>query len=321
MAFKDRPVVAGLPLLAGIARNMEHQRGVRPRPLMRHVVGYAFVGPAALVLAAFLVYPIVYSLWLSFHEWNGYQLEWGPFVGLDNYGSLASDEVFWKAAINSILFVIWRTPLEVGLGFALALLLNRKMPARGLLRTLFFVPVVMSLIVVTLLFERILDPSTGFLNVALQSLGLGGLGYAWLGDPSTALGTVIAVSIWKNVGFSLVIVLAGLQGLPHEVLEAATVDGAAGWQMVAKVVAPLMRPILAIAALLSIIGGLKVFDLVFIMTRGGPTYSTEVFATMLYREAFELNDMGRASAIAVAMVCVIMAVARLQAVLLRGDQR
>ncbi len=293
----------------------------RLRPLTRNLVGYAFVAPAALVLVGFLVYPIFYSLWLSFHQWNGYQIEWGPFVGLDNYFSLAQDEVFWKAAINSLLFVVWRTPLEVGLGFALALLLNRKMPGRGFLRTLFFVPVVMSLIVVTLLFQRILDPTTGFLDVALEALGLGVLAHAWLGDPATALGTVIAVSVWKNVGFSLVIVLAGLQGLPQEVLDAATVDGATGWQMVSKVIAPLMKPVLGIAALLSIIGGLKVFDLVFIMTRGGPTYSTEVFATMLYREAFELNDMGRASAIALAMVCVIMVVARLQTLLIGTAQK
>lgn len=304
MASKNRPVIS-----------------IALRPLTQHLVGYVFVGPAALVLACFLVYPIVYSLWLSFHQWNGYQTDWGAFVGLDNYLSLAVDEVFWKAAVNSILFVLWRTPLEVGLGFGLALLLNRNMPARGLLRTLFFVPVVMSLIVVTLLFERILDPSTGFLDVALDNLGLGALAHAWLGDPNTALATVIAVSVWKNVGFSLVILLAGLQSLPQEVLEAATVDGATGWHMVAKVIAPLMRPILAITALLSIIGGLKVFDLVFIMTRGGPTYSTEVFATMLYREAFELNDMGRASAIAVSMVCVIMAVARAQTLLWRTEQQ
>ncbi|MGI9148787.1 MAG: carbohydrate ABC transporter permease [Chloroflexota bacterium] len=290
-------------------------------PLTQHLVGYLFVGPAALVLAGFLLYPVVYSFWLSFHQWTGYQTQWGAFVGLDNYVSLAVDQVFWKAAINSILFVLWRTPLEVGIGFALALLLNRKMPARGLLRTLFFVPVVMSLIVVTLLFERILDPSTGLLDVALEAVGLGAVAHPWLGDPNTALATVIAVSIWKNVGFSLVILLAGLQTLPHEVLEAATVDGATGLQMVQKVIAPLMRPILAIAALLSIIGGLKVFDLVFIMTRGGPTYSTEVFATMLYREAFELNDMGRASAIAVSMVCVIMAVARAQSLLLRAEHQ
>jgi raffinose/stachyose/melibiose transport system permease protein len=269
------------------------------------------------VLCAFIAYPIIYSVWLSFHEWNGYTARWGPFVGLDNYLGLAQDEVFWKAALNSVLFVAVRTPVEVGLAFGLALLLNRELPGRSLLRTLFFVPVVMSLIVVTIIFQRILEANSGLLNSFLRETGLGALAHPWLGDPSTALGAVIAVSIWKNVGFSLVILLAGLQGLPHEVIEAARVDGANGWQLIVRVIVPLMRPILAITALLSIISGLKVFDLIFIMTRGGPTYSTEVFATMLYRQAFELNEMGVASAIAVVMVGFIMGTARLQTVLLR----
>lgn len=289
----------------------------RSRHLQRHLTGYAFVAPALVVLGAFIIYPIFYSLWLSFHEWNGYTTRWGPFVGLDNYLFLAQDEVFWKAAVNSVLFVLARTPFEVGFGFGLALLLNRELPGRSLLRTLFFVPVVMSLIVVTIIFQRILEPNSGLLNSFLREIGLGGLANTWLGDPATALGAVIGISIWKNVGFSLVIILAGLQGLPHEVLEAARVDGASGRQLVLHIVTPLMRPVLAVTALLSIISGLKVFDLIFILTRGGPTYSTEVFATMLYRQAFELNEMGVASAIAVVMVGVIMGTARLQTVLLR----
>jgi raffinose/stachyose/melibiose transport system permease protein len=190
------------------------------------------------------------------------------------------------------------------------------MRARALLRTLFFVPVVMSLIVVTIIFQRIYEPNTGLLNTALYGIGLGALAHPWLGDPATALGAVIAVSVWKNVGFSLVILLAGLQGLPREVIDAARVDGANARQLTVWVIAPLMRPILALTALLSIIGGLKVFDLVFIMTRGGPTYSTEVLATMLYRQAFELNDMGVASAIAVILMALVLGAARVQAAVL-----
>ncbi len=209
-----------------------------------------------------------------------------------------------------------RTPLEVGLGFGLALLLNRELPGRSLLRTLFFVPVVMSLIVVTIIFQRIYEPNSGLLNTFLRDVGLGALAQSWLGDPSTAFPAVIAVSVWKNVGFSLVILLAGLQSLPQEVIEAARVDGANGRQLILKVITPLMRPILGITAVLSIISGLKVFDLIFIMTRGGPTFSTEVFATMLYRHAFDLNEMGIASSIAVIMVVVIMGTAWLQTVLL-----
>jgi len=275
-------------------------------------VGYAFSGPALLVLGAFLLYPIAYSVALSLHEWDGYTPRWGSFVGLENYRALAGDEVFWRATWNSVVFVVVRTPLEVGLGFLLALLLNRRLALRSLLRTFFFVPVVMSLIVVTIIFQRVFEPNTGLLNTFLRGVGLGEWAHPWLGDPATALPAVIAVSVWKNVGFSLVILLAGLQGLPQDVIEAARVDGANAWQLTLRVIAPLMRPILALTAMLSIIGGLKVFDLIFIMTRGGPTYSTEVLATMLYREAFELNHMGIASAIAVILVAIVLSIARIQ---------
>jgi len=289
------------------------------RQLQRTLTAYAFVGPALLVLAAFIVYPAVYSFLLSFYEWNGFTPEWQAFVGLDNYVALMKDEIFWKAGVNSILFVAVRTPIEVGVAFGLALLLNQNIPGRSFLRTMFFVPVVMSLIVVTILFQRILEPNAGLLNTFLLSAGLGSWAYPWLGDTATALWAVIFVSVWKNVGFSLVILLAGLQGLPQEVLEAAKCDGANRRQLTLQVVTPLMKPILGIAVVLSVIGGLKVFDLVFIMTRGGPTYSTEVFATMLYRHAFDLNEMGIASAIAVVMVVVIMGTSRLQTMLLRND--
>jgi ABC-type sugar transport system permease subunit len=291
----------------------------RRRYLERNLVAYAFVGPALLVLCAFILYPAGYSLLLSFYEWSGFTPEWGPFVGFDNYVQLARDEIFWKATTNSVLFVVVRTPLEVGIAFGLALLLNQNIPGRSFLRTMFFVPVVMSLIVVTLIFQRILEPNAGLLNTFLRSIGLDALAHGWLADPATALPAVIFVSIWKNVGFSLVILLAGLQGLPSEVIEAAKCDGANRWQLTFRVVVPLMKPIIGIAVVLSVIGGLKVFDLVFIMTRGGPVYSTEVFATMLYREAFDLNEMGVASAIAVVMVLVIMGTSRLQTLLLGQD--
>lgn len=304
-----------------MADSLAVQRAVsapaRQRSLERTLIAYAFVGPALLVMVGFILYPAVYSFLLSFYEWNGFTPAWGDFVGLDNYLALMRDDIFWKAAVNSILFVVARTPIEVGIALGLALLLNQNIPGRSFLRTMFFVPVVMSLIVVTILFQRILEPNAGLLNTFLRNAGLASLAWPWLGDTTTALPAVIFVSIWKNVGFSLVILLAGLQGLPQEVLEAARCDGADRRQLTLKVVIPLMKPIIGIATVLSVIGGLKVFDLVYIMTRGGPTYSTEVFATMLYRHAFDLNEMGIASALAVIMVLVIMGTSRLQTFLLR----
>lgn len=284
--------------------------------LRRHLVGYAFVAPALVIFLAFLVYPIIYSIWLSFHEWSGYTPEWGAFVGLGNYLALTGDEIFWKAVLNTVIFVLARTPFEVGIGYGLAMLLNRAIPGRSLLRTLFFVPVVMSLIVVTLIFQRVYAEA-GLLNALLRSVGLESLAHGWLADPGTALWAVIVVSIWKNVGFSLVILLAGLQGLPQDVIEAAKVDGADTLQVVRRIITPLMVPVLAIATLLSLIGGLKVFDLIYIMTQGGPVYATEVLATYLYRQAFTLNDMGLASAVGVVMVAIVMATAAAQFALLR----
>ena len=159
-----------------------------------------------------------------------------------------ADEVFWKAALNSVLFVVVRTPLEVGIAFGLALLLNRRLVARSFLRTMFFVPVVMSLIVVTMIFQRVLEPNTGLLNTFLRARRSRRAGVSLARRSGTALPAVIVVWVWKNVGFSLVILLAGLQGLPQEVLEAARVDGANAWQLTLRVIVPLMKPIIAITA-------------------------------------------------------------------------
>ncbi len=292
----------------------------RARDWRRHLVGYCFVAPAVLVFTAFILYPVLYSVRLSFHEWSGYTPEWGAFVGLGNYLELARDAVFWQAVKNTLVFVLARTPFEVGIGYGLALLLNRAMRGRAVLRTLFFVPVVMSLIVVTLIFQRIYETNTGFLNTFLRNIGLDALAHPWLADPSTALWAVIGVSVWKNVGFSLVILLAGLQGLPGDVVEAARVDGANTSQLVLRVITPLMMPVIALTTLLSIISGLKVFDLIFIMTRGGPVYSTEVLATLLYRQAFELNNMGLASAVSVVMVAIVMGTAVMQFAVIRNTE-
>ena len=278
---------------------------------------YYMILPTVFIILVVAFYPILYSLVLSVTDSN--INVFGSFVGLENYATLVQDGIFWRAAVNSILFVAVRTPLEVGIAFGLALLLNQNIPGRSFLRTMFFVPVVMSLIVVTILFQRILEGNAGLLNTFLRAVGLDLLTRTWLGDPTTALPTVILISVWKNVGFSLVILLAGLQGLPGEVLEAARCDGADRRQLTLKVVVPLMKPIIAIATVLSIIGGLKVFDLIYILTRGGPSYATEVFATMLYREAFDLNEMGVASALAVIMVLVIMGTSRIQTLLLGRD--
>jgi raffinose/stachyose/melibiose transport system permease protein len=291
----------------------------KSRTFRRHVTGYLFVLPALVVYSAFVVYPTIYTLVLSFFSWTGMTPQWGPFVGLGNFAAALADPVFWKSITNNIQFVLVRTPLEVGIALLLAVMLNNAMRGWRLWRTLLFVPVVLSLVAVGLVFGRLLDSSSGVFNAILQAVGLKVLAQQWLGDPDVALWTVTGISIWKNIGFSMVILLAGLQSLSQEVVEAAKVDGANEAQATIFVIIPMLRPVIAIAMVLSVISGLKVFDLVFIMTQGGPLYATEVPMTLLYRYAFTFNTMGQAAAVGVMQAAIIMVVSWLQLRFLRGE--
>ncbi|MHB1417631.1 MAG: carbohydrate ABC transporter permease [Chloroflexota bacterium] len=285
----------------------------------RNLTGYLFVLPAVLVYCAFVVYPTLYTLALSFFEWSGMKPEWGPFVGLGNFSAAMADPVFWTSIRNNIQFVLVRTPVEVGSALILAVILNNRVRGWRLWRTMLFVPVVLSLVAVGLVFGRILEASTGVLNVFLTTIGLDFLAKQWLGDPDVALWSITGISIWKNIGFSMVILLAGLQSLSQEVVEASKVDGANDVQATIYVIIPMLRPVIAIATVLSVISGLKVFDLIFIMTQGGPLYSTEVPMTLLYRYAFTFNVMGQAASVAVMQAALIMVVSWLQLRFVRGE--
>ena len=287
--------------------------------LRRHLTGWLFILPALIVYLVIVVYPVIYSVLLSFHTWSGFEPQWGPFVGLKNYVDLTRDPIFVKATTNNFLFVGIRTPFEVGIALLLALLLNAEIRGRWLIRTLIFVPVVLSLIVVGVVFGRIYEPNVGILNTFLHQVGLGFLAQQWLGDVRISLLSVTAVSVWKNVGFSMVILLAGLQGTPQDVLDAARVDGAGPIQAVWNVTIPLLRPVIGITIVLSIIGGLKVFDLVYIMTQGGPLYSTEVLTTYLYRVTFVLNQVGLGSSISVMLMLFVLVISWVQIRVLRND--
>ncbi|MCL5108474.1 MAG: sugar ABC transporter permease [Chloroflexi bacterium] len=299
---------------ASAATGKRRQANVR-----RHVTGYLFVLPALVVYSAFVVYPTLYTFVLSFFSWTGMTPQWGPFVGFGNFTTAMADPVFWTAIRNNIQFVLVRTPLEVGFALVLAVMLNNQMRGWRAWRTLLFVPVVLSLVAVGLVFGRLLEASTGVLNVFLTAVGLKSLALQWLGDPDVALWSIIGVSVWKNIGFSMVIILAGLQSLSQEVVEASRVDGANEVQSTVYVIIPMLRPVIAIATVLSVISGLKVFDLIFIMTQGGPLYSTEVPMTLLYRYAFTFNAMGQAAAVAVMQAALIMFVSWLQLRFVRGE--
>lgn len=278
----------------------------RKRALAETATGLAFAAPALLIYIALIAYPVTYTLVLSLFSWSGLTPEWGPFVGLANYQSASDDPVFWTAVRNTLAFVAIRTPIELTCGLVLALFLNDQLRTTRVARTLLFVPVVLPVLAVAVLFGRIYEPSIGLLNSFLETVRLGDLAHQWLGDPDLALWSVTTVSVWQRIGYSMVILLAGLQALPADVIEAAAIDGANRIQVARYVQIPLLRGAIGIASVLSVIAGLKVFDLVYVMTLGGPLHATEVLVTLLYQYAFHLNRMGVAAAMAVVLAIGVL---------------
>ena len=261
---------------------------------------YLFVFPAILFFALVLIYPIVYSVRLSFYQWSGFGNPWINFVGFKNYISLfTTDQFFKRAIINTLSFTVGETVLMIVIGFCLALLVDSLLKGKTFFRTIIFLPLVLSVVLVGLLWSNLLcDPSYGLLNKILVFIGLSNLQQTWLGKYPLSLMVIIIAAVWHQIGFSMVIYLAGLQNIPIELEEAAKVDGATYFQVVRHITIPLLKGTTGIVLALIIISGLKVYDYVFVMTKGGPAHITEVFSTYLVHKGFVLNKMGEASAIA-----------------------
>lgn len=279
-------------------------------------VPYAFVIPALVVYGLVVLYPSLAGGVYAFTDWTGRRVA-PTFVGLQNVVELFTAPSARSALRNTLLIAASTTVVQTVFGLALALALHSSLRSRHLLRTLFFAPALLPPVIIGFLWQYILTPS-GPLNEALASLGLTGLQQNWLGDPSIALASVIAVIIWQNAGLTMVIYLAGLQGVPAELLEAAAIDGANGWQRLRRVTIPLLLPATTIAMSLTLIGSLKLFDQVYVMTGGGPGYATETLSVVMYKEAFVSGRYGYAAAIALVLTMIVFAFALLQ---LRGLRR
>jgi ABC-type sugar transport system permease subunit len=276
------------------------------RILDGRLLWYLFVAPAVVLIAIFMVLPIVQSLSLALYRWNGIRPR--QYVGLDNLVDLWSDKFFVGALQHTLVFAIVATAGTVGIGLLLAVAISRGAAGSRLYRVLFFLPVMVPITVVGALWVRILEPNFGPLNTALRSVGLDGLALPWLGDTSSALWVLIALTIWQYCGFPMVVLLAAMEGIPQDIHEAATLDGATEPERLRHITLPLIRPVLLGLAVLQTIFALKVFDLVWVMTRGGPGQSTDVLGTFLFDEAFFKRKYGYASAVAVAMFVIIFAI-------------
>jgi ABC-type sugar transport system permease subunit len=272
--------------------------------MRRHrVAGYLFIAPALFFFIAFLVYPLLHTAYLSLTEWAGFDLNKITFVGFDNFKLIAPDWIFWKALRNTFYFVIGTTFFLNLLGLALALFLNNDARLTRLTRTLVFIPVLLSPVIVGVMWSRIFDPF-GVLNQILEKIGLITTPIFWLGDKRMALVSIIGATVWQWAGYDMIIYLTGLQQIPEEMYEAAMIDGANRWQLFRRVTLPLLKGVATMVILLNLIGGVRIFDIVYVMTKGGPNHNTEVLATHLYEVAFWFNKMGYASVIAVIILAL-----------------
>lgn len=256
----------------------------------------SFIVPAIAIYGVFFILPTLVGFGFSFTNWNSDNLtNWFAikYNGIDNFKYLFENENFNLALYNTVFFALVTTFLKTVIGLLLALGLNQPLATKSLLRGVFYVPNIISIIVIGLLFSSIFS-MTGMFNQALGSIGLSHLAETnWLGDPDTAFGTVIAMEVWKASGFSMIIFLAGLQGIPRELYEAATIDGADGLKKFRNITLPMLAPAFTIAITISLISGFKVFDQVYVLTNGHS--DTEVINTFIFR-AFSAEQYGRASA-------------------------
>lgn len=271
--------------------------------------------PALAIFAVFTAYPFLYAAKLSLMEWDGLNAT-QRFVGLDNYRALLSDGEFRQSLKVTAIYTVATTIVSIAIGLLLALALNRRLLGRNLYRTIFFTPVLTATVAAAVVWALLFDPFGGILNVAMREVGFEGP--RWLSDPSWALVAIIVVGVWKRIGFTMVIYLAGLQTISPTYYDAAEVDGASAWRQFWDVTWPLLMPITVLQLIMAIIDSFQVFDHVFVMTQGGPLGSTNVLPMFLYTEGFRLFHLGYAAAVGWVIFLLILVVTILQWRLSRG---
>jgi ABC-type sugar transport system permease subunit len=281
---------------------------LRGRERKRLLTGYSFLFPSLVILVVFIATPIFFSLFLSFHRWNVVSTA-KPFIGLENFARLAGDRHFWNAFRNTAIYTL-HVPVGMAISLAIAVLMNRRIRGVRALRTLFFLPSISSFVAVAIVWQWIYHPQFGLANFLLRTLHLPQIG--WLSDPATALASIMLMSIWLGLGYQMVIFLAGLQGIPRELYEAAITDGASAWQRFIHITLPLLRPTIFFVLVTSLIGSFQVFSQVFIMTSGGPLSSTDVVVFHIYQNAWDYLKMGYASAMSWVLFIIIMVITWLQ---------
>jgi raffinose/stachyose/melibiose transport system permease protein len=279
---------------------------------------WVWVLPAVALLVVFVYYPIVENIRLSFYSWSAFSVR-PAFVGLDNYATAVADPVFWHAIWNNGLYAVVSLFFQVGVAVVLAAVLEEVVHQRlrGILRTVYFIPATISITVAGILFSFLYNPQIGLLNRALDAVGLGSLAHDWLGDPSTSIWSIIAMSQWQSIGYTAVLFVVAIQRIPRELYEAAKVDGSGHLRTFFSITVPLLREMTTLVVILTMSGAFLVFNEVMVMTAGGPSNSSHVLGTWLYRNAFLSDNMGYASAIATVIFVITFALSAAQILITR----
>jgi len=283
------------------------------RTTRRKFAGFLFVLPGMMAYLVWTIYPILNGFYMSLFKWNLNPKIPNDFIGLENYIELFQDSQFYVALVNTIKYAIITVPFQMVLGLLVALLLNKGMKGQTLFRLLFYLPVITSWVVVSVLFQYLFATRGGIVNFILKDVfHLIKTDIKWLAQTSTAMIPIYVLGIWKGIGWTMLIFLAGLQSIPKQLYEAARIDGANSWKLFTKVTAPLLRPTFVFQLVMLTIGGFNVFLSVFIMTGGGPRNSTHVLNTYMFKEAFEYFHFGYGAAIAVVFFLMVFTISQLQ---------
>ena len=274
---------------------------------------WAWVAPGLALLLVFVYYPVVENVRLSFFSWSTFSPT-PIFVGLDNYRAAIEDAVFWRALLNNVFYAIASLIFQVFLALVLAALLEEAVGKRlrGFLRTVYFIPAAISITVAGILFSFIYNPQIGLLNRFLGAIGLDSLQHAWLGEESTAIWSIIAMSQWQSIGYTAILFVVAIQRIPRELFEAARMDGASAVRSFFTITIPMVREMTTLLIILTISGAFLVFNEVMVMTAGGPDNSSQVLNTLLYQSAFNRDNNGYAATIATVIFVITFAIAALQ---------
>lgn len=280
----------------------------RKRSGVRKCYPYWLLSIGFIIFVLFFIIPTIVGVFLSLFQIQGYDLSKATFAGLENYFHIFELPTMRKAVVNSFVFTIITTFFKVLFGLFLAVLLNQKIRSTNILRTIFFSPAIINSVAVGLIFKSMMHPEDGLINRFFELLHLDFLSLNWLGDIHLAIFSVSFIEIWKWSGFTMVIFLSGMQSLSPEYFEAAKIDGASKWQQFKSITFPLILPSFNNALIINLVGGLKVFDLIYATTKGGPGTATEVFSTLMYK-SFGAGRFGEGCAVAILLAIIVAVIA------------